>query len=56
MVIADGTMVTEIQKLHRKVVVLTVYDSSVPMRAADVAYELHQQLHLPHWSISVSLP
>jgi hypothetical protein len=52
--VADGAIVVEIQKLHHKVVILTACDSSVPVRATKVAYELHQQLQLPHWSISVS--
>jgi hypothetical protein len=47
-------MTTELQKLRRKDVVLTVVDSISRERAASIAYELHRKLRVPHWNISVS--
>jgi hypothetical protein len=33
-------------------VVLTSYDPSIQLQASDVAYELHRQFRIPHWTIA----
>jgi hypothetical protein len=49
-----GGMSSKLWKLRRKVTVLTTLDSSSQENVATVAYELHRQLRLLHWNISVS--
>jgi hypothetical protein len=49
-------MTTEAQRLQNKAVVLSCSSRLVVgfIRAIDVAYELHRQLWIPHWCISIS--
>jgi hypothetical protein len=52
--VATGAMAANFQRLRRKAVLLSSHDVTTRERAADVAYELHRQLLIPHWNIAVS--
>jgi hypothetical protein len=52
-VVATGVMTVELQKLRHKVVLLSAHNVISQGRVADVAYELHKQLQIPHWNITV---
>jgi hypothetical protein len=53
-VVATGAMAAAFQRLRRTAVLLSSHDVTSRERAADVAYELHWQLLVPHWNIVVS--
>jgi hypothetical protein len=52
--VVTGAMSAELQKLHRRAVVLTTHDHAFQETAVMMAYELHRQLRIPHWSITMS--
>jgi hypothetical protein len=52
--VADGAMMAELQKLHRRAVVLSSMHASVTHQPEEIAYELHRQLCVPHWNITIS--
>jgi hypothetical protein len=47
-------MMAELQKLRRRVVVLSSVHAPVVHQQEEIAYELHRQLYVPHWNITVS--
>jgi hypothetical protein len=53
-VVAGGAITAEIHRLQTKAVVLSCCNGPASVRATDVAYELHRQLRIPHWCITVS--
>jgi hypothetical protein len=53
-VVADGAMMAELQKLHRRAVVLSSMHASVTHQPEEIAYELHRQLCVPHWNVTIS--
>jgi hypothetical protein len=53
-VVATGAMTANFQRLRRKAVLLSTHDTASRERTTDVAYELHRQLQIPHWNISIS--
>jgi hypothetical protein len=53
-VVAEGALSAELVKLRRKAVVLSTHNVAPQESAADVAYELHRLLRIPHWNITVA--
>jgi hypothetical protein len=47
-------MSAELHKLRRRAVVLTTHDPTFQENVATVAYEMHRQLRIPDWCITMS--
>jgi hypothetical protein len=53
-VVANGVMIVELQKLCQKAVFLCAMGNVMIHRPEEVAYALHRQLCIPYWNISIS--